>query len=753
MPLLTACMLISGTPAFADSTAVNECRFDAVGDLHVDLSGAAGASLILCSYDGNGVLSGVSEYIADDDGAVDVSEYSKPVNGSVKAFLWSSLDGMEPLSESITPTVTGIVPNSVPKNRIIQNEYMPDAESLIHNDIYSSDVTNKCMPLGIYTEVFEATAETSPNSPPAFFYDLNGNALAPYSLITENATIAGGIAIMDVDSDPIKIEGSFMPALNDDTVYGIQISYSFVDAKNNFVGPATNGHVVMFKTTDDNGNVLELFEKLLDVDVTTPAKEALGDDIDTNILSITYDYSGNLWFVTGGFHKNPEYSKDGFAGYLEREYIDAVLDGDDTLNAEDYLHFHRFANSGENCENAIAANIYGCVILTNLNCYTFSATDEGVSVNWSVPYESAGGKSPLENSEITGCGLAWGGGSSPTLTDELVLFTDNQDTVNLIAVDAQSGETAATSPVLQLGDDVVVSVDNSICVYSADDTRASVLICNWFGAGNAKLLEAGSDSSVQSYDNIYDSNWRYSGNKYLMPGVERVDVIKDSDGAYHCETVWTRADLADTSMMKLSTGAGYYYGYTQNLETGYWGFIALDYDTGETVLWQPVSDESQYNNIAVGIMQGDNGNSLYCPTNSQILLRISDRFAYLANRPDDKLDLTLMERSVLSYENAASYAMSAVVEDADENDILAFRVNGLTGTKSGLSLLCADESGEFIKADSLTLTTESGAALDEDAVLNEDTIYEIRVSVSDTGVYDSETGAARVCVALVYNAD
>ncbi len=730
--------------------AIGECVFDAAGNLNVTLENAAGATLILCAYTSDGTLENIRIYTVGDDSTVDTSDYIKPASGKVKAFLWDSTDGMVPIDEVTVPSSEAIAPNVLAENRVEQNAYMPDTESILHNDIYSSDVTNKCMPLGIYTEVFEGTTDISPNSPPAFFYDLNGNAVAPYSITTAQATIAGGIAIMDMDSDNLEVKGSFLPALND-SAYGIQISYSFVDAENNFVGPATNGHVVMLKTYDEDGNILELFEKILDVDVVTPAKAALGDDIDTNLMSIVYDYDGNLWFVTGGFHKNPAYSSTGFTGYLEREYIDAVLAGDDTLNAEDYLHFYRFANSGENCENAIAANVYGCVILTNLNCYTFSASDEGVKENWSVGYESSGGKGPIEDSTLTGCGLAWGGGSSPTLTNELVLFTDNLDVVNLYAVDAATGAVVATTPVLDIG--TTVSVENSICVYSGDDTRTSVLVCNWYGAGNAGLFDPTSDSSVQSYDNIYDSNWRANGNSCIMPGVERVDVVKGDDGSYSCETVWTRADLRDTSMIKLSTGAGYYYGYVQDIDTGYWGFIALDYDTGETVFWQPVSNEAQYNNIAVGIMQGDNGNSVYCPTDSATLLRISDRFAYLATDPDKELDITSMRRARYSGDNATSYVLSATVEDAAEDDILALRVNGLTGTADGLTLCYKNAAGEFTQAESFTLCSEDGTELDADTVLDAGTIYEIRVSAADGGIMDNnaDAGITEISVVLLYN--
>ena len=164
----------------------------------------------------------------------------------------------------------------------------------------------------------------------------------------------------------------------------------------------------------------------------------------------------------------------------------------------------------------------GCVILTNQACYLLKSAGDEVKVRWRVPYESSGGKGAREGSQVTGAGLAWGGGSSPTLTKELALFTDNQDVVNLIAVDLKTGKTVAKTPILELGGDTVVSVENSISVYAPDSQRASVLVCNWYGAGNAAIFNPDADSSIQSFDNLYDDNWREKGSAYLMPGVEPV---------------------------------------------------------------------------------------------------------------------------------------------------------------------------------------------------------------------------------------
>lgn len=655
-----------------------------------------------------------------------------------------------------------LVPNRMEPNQVAQNPYLSDAEASIHNDIYNSDVTAQAMPVGIYPEITESIAKDSPNSPPAFFYDNYGNAIVPYSQILENgATLSGGIAIRDVDSPDVDVKGRFQPYLDDNGAkYGIQISYSFVDADNYLIGPATNGHIVMIRTSDENGDTLPIFEKVLDVDVITAAVSALGEDIDQNLLSLVYDYSGNLWFVTGGFHKNPEYSKAGFCGYLEREYIDRCIAGETQLDPTAYLHYMKLGD-GENAENGLSAHPEGCIILTNQACYLLEEKEDVVNVRWSAPYESSGGKAAVPETGITGAGLAWGGGSSPTLTNDLVLFTDNLDTVNLIAVDIKTGETVAKTSVLDLGEDVIVSVENSISVYSSDEALTSVLVCNWFGAGNAGLFAADADSSVQSYDNLYDDNWRAEGSSYLMPGVERIDVIKNEDGTYEAKQIWCRDDLKDTSMIKLSTGAGYYYGYTQDEETSQWGFIALDYDTGETVWWMPVSEEPQYNNIAVGIMQGDSGNSIYCPTNSQTLVCLRDRFVYLPDSPDTELDITKLERTILTEAELkeasgktltpASELLSAELSEAEQGQTVAFRINGLDGVRSDFHAYYMDADGKLAELENMLLTDETGRDIPQNEELIPEGIYEVRLSGEDISEYylDAEDGNVAVQIILV----
>ena len=107
---------------------------------------------------------------------------------------------------------------------------------------------------------------------------------------------------------------------------------------------------------------------------------------------------------------------------------------------------------------------------------------------------------PGEGDKTTGGGLAWGSGCSPSLTPELVMFTDNADPVKLLALDMKTGKIVASLPVLDdLPEGYQVAVENSAIVYDDSEGTVSTIVCNWFGAGNAGLADSNSDSSIQSY--------------------------------------------------------------------------------------------------------------------------------------------------------------------------------------------------------------------------------------------------------------
>ncbi len=613
-----------------------------------------------------------------------------------------------------------------------ENPYMAKGDSNIHHDCYNTDSTDEVLPVDIYSEINVSYEKVNANASPAIFFDSYGHAVVPF---------LGGLAIRDINGEETQTLGYFSPKQHDDGGYVIQSSYSFVDESNRLVCPTSHNHVFMLKATDEEGNVLPEFEKVLDIDVKAAAEEALGKTLDQNLLSVVFDYEGNLWFATGGFRIYPDRGQQGAIGYISRSVIDSILNGEE-VNLADGVFVYELT-PGEGAENGIAASKDGAVILTNQNCYLFQAED-GVKKVWETPYESVGAKESQEGDAITGGGLAWGSGCSPSLTPDLVMFTDNQNPVNLIALDMKTGEKVAAMPVIdELPEETQVSVENSAIVYDDGEGTVSTVVCNWFGAGSANLGKEDSDSSIQSYANIYDENWLRQGNKMIMPGVERVDTVKTEDG-YEMKSIWCRSDLSDTSMMKLSTATGYVYGYVQNLETGMWQYIMLDFETGETAFAMDVANKPGYNNMAIGMYAGNSGNALYCPTGYLELLRLQDRFVYLPEMPYRKVDLDQANRNVLSQEafeaagatgSVMGWLNTVTIENVHPNTTLALRMKGLSGAAEELKLYGYGTDGTLqeVPAELWHIQTEAGETPD---TLSEDVLYEVHVTVEDGGAFD-----------------
>ena len=616
------------------------------------------------------------------------------------------------------------------------NPYMAASDSNIHHDCYNTDSTDEVLPVDIYSEINVSYEKVNPNASPAVFFDSYGHSVVP---------LLGGLAIRDINADEAQTLGYFSPKQHDNGSYLIQSSYSFVDESNRIVCPTNDNRVLMLKATDEEGNVLPEFEKVLDIDIKAAAEAALGKTLDQNLLSVVFDYEGNLWFATGGFRIYPDRKQQGTFGYVSRAAIDKILNGED-VDLSDAVFVYEL-EPGEGAENGIAASKEGAVILTNLKCYLLQA-DNGVKKVWETSYKSVGAKESKEGDETTGGGLAWGGGCSPSLTNDLVMFTDNQDPVNLIAVDMKTGEQVASMPVIdELPEGTQVSVENSAIVYDDGEGTVSTIVCNWFGAGSAKLGEADNDSSIQSYENIYDVGWLRQGNKMIAPGIERVDTVKTEDG-YEMKSIWCRSDLSDTSMMKLSTATGYIYGYVQDMETGMWQYIMLDFETGETAFTMDISDKPGYNNMAIGMYAGNSGNALYCPTGYLELLRLQDRFVYLPEMPYRKVDLDQAMRNVLSQEKFAAdggqgdvegWLNTITIENVHPNTTVAIRMKGISGETGSLKLYAYGTDGTLkeVPAENWHIQTEDGETPD---TLSEDVLYEVHMTVEDSGDFDlSET--------------
>ena len=639
--------------------------------------------------------------------------------------------------EELSASENGSAPAALPvkalqPKQVEENPYMAKSDANIHHDGYNTDSTDEILPVGIYPEINVSYETTNANASPAIYFDSYGHAVVP---------LLGGIAIRDLNAEETVTLGYFSPTQHDGGGYLIQSSYTFLDSENRIVCPTSNNHVLMLRATDEEGNVLPEFEKVLDIDIKAAAEAALGKELEQNLLSVVFDYEGNLWFATGGFRIYPERGQQGVIGYIARAAIDAILNGEEADLSEAVFVYD--LTPGEGAENGIAASRDGAVILTNQNCYLLRA-DSGVDVVWRTPYESVGAKVSGEGDKTTGGGLAWGGGCSPTLTPDLVMFTDNQDPVNLLALDMKTGEIVASSPVLDdLPEGYQVAVENSAIVYDDGEGTVSTIVCNWFGAGSAGLADPDSDSSIQSYANIYDMNWLMKGNMMIAPGVERVDTVK-TDSGYEMKSVWCRNDLSDTSIMKLSTATGYIYGYVQDAKTAMWQYVILDFETGETVFTMDVSNKYGYNNMAIGMYAGNSGNALYCPTGYLELLRLQDRFVYLPEMPYRSVDLDRASRHVMTQErfaedggsgSVAGWLYTTEVRNVHPNTTIALRMNNLSGSVSGLKLYAYGIDGKMkeVSGELWYITREDGVPVEE---LQDGVLYELRVTVADGGDLD-----------------
>ena len=180
--------------------------------------------------------------------------------------------------------------------QVEENPYMAKSDANIHHDGYNTDSTDEILPLGIYPEINVSYETTNANASPAIYFDSYGHAVVP---------LLGGIAIRDLNAEEAQTLGYFSPKQHDGGGYLIQSSYTFLDAENRIVCPTSNNHVLMLRATDESGNVLPEFEKLLDIDVKAAAEAALGKTLEQNLLSVVFDYEGNLWFATGGFRIYP----------------------------------------------------------------------------------------------------------------------------------------------------------------------------------------------------------------------------------------------------------------------------------------------------------------------------------------------------------------------------------------------------------------------------------------------------------------
>lgn len=119
------------------------------------------------------------------------------------------------------------------------------------------------------------------------------------------------------------------------------------------------------------------------------------------------------------------------------------------------------------------------------------------------------------------------------------------------------------------------------------------------------------------YSVIVENNWgrHFFPLAFPEPGITRIDLVRQPDGSYQCEQVWTSVER-NLGVFKMSLGNGLIYLYFREGQFPFsrWYFTTLDFQTGNTVYKQLAGTGIGYNNWAGAIFIHPKGEKVYSTT-------------------------------------------------------------------------------------------------------------------------------------------
>lgn len=298
--------------------------------------------------------------------------------------------------------------------------------------------------------------------------------------------------------------------------------YFHIDAKDRVLLAPANDTISIYEISEPSGVPTWRLSEQYDVAGLLPEG--------TNIHDVIPDWSGNLWFVTGG----------AYLGYRDQE--------------SGVFYTYELPEEGESIQNSFAVDEEGLYVVSNDAIYQFqiNADTKEPFYTWRENYDNGAVQKPGT--------LSHGSGTSPTLIgDDLVAIADDGDPFTNIVVYQKSasieGERLICKvPLFGRGKS---ATENSLLVY-----------------GNAMVVQ-------NDYGHVYTGNALKTS-----PGIMRVDVRDDRSG---CDVIWHNQTFLSQSLPRLSTETGLLYFYTfqkQKAEDffGGWYLSAVDWETGES-LW------------------------------------------------------------------------------------------------------------------------------------------------------------------------
>jgi hypothetical protein len=294
--------------------------------------------------------------------------------------------------------------------------------------------------------------------------------------------------------------------------------YFHIDAKDRVLLAPANDTISIYEISESSGSPKWQLAEQYDIAGLLPEG--------TNIHDVIPDWSGNLWFVTGG----------AFLGYRDHD--------------TGAFYTYELPAEGETIQNSFAVDQEGLYVVSTDAIYQFQINDATKEpfYTWREDYENGTEQKPGT--------LSHGSGTSPTLIGhDLVAIADDGDPFTNIVVYQRSAS---------------IEGDRLICKVPLFEQGKSATENSLLVYGNAMVVQ-------NDYGHIYTGNALKTS-----PGIMRVDVRDDRSG---CDVVWHNETFLSQSLPRLSTDTGLLYFYTfQKQKTedffGGWYLSAVDWETG-----------------------------------------------------------------------------------------------------------------------------------------------------------------------------
>jgi hypothetical protein len=438
----------------------------------------------------------------------------------------------------------------IPHQPIPQHPFMAsNPGNNMHNDASMSDAYEASGPLGLNTRIISRSQGFGGYGTVAF--DHAGRLVAVYSnarqfqLELMDPTTLEELASYDLPPRPwYYLAQGVMP-----WEYIGAGMYFYLDNLDRAVVPTTRNTVQVIQVPEPGSQ--EGFQLEREYDLSSHVVN-LPQPQEDSVAWVLPDWGGKyFWFAT----------THGMVGTLSVETGQVV---------EKHL-------DGEIIENSFAVGSDGVFIISDQALYNFRLGGNGnIDTIWRTPYDPGSAKKPGVITRGSGTSVTLLGGENG-----MVAITDNAEPrIHLLFIERSDGSVACSLPLFE---------ENR----SATDITV-------IGFELADL----SNEEANRYSAIVENNWGHSNFPFAHPepGITRVDLVRQEDGFYECNEVWT-SEETNIGVFKLSLGNGLLYVYFRDKSPVFtnWYFTAIDFYTGETVFKQPSGSGMGFNNWAGAI--------------------------------------------------------------------------------------------------------------------------------------------------------